>query len=34
MSIGEPNLIDVIVGTFPSLYPIGVGKFAVCEIET
>ena len=28
-----PNLIDVIIGTFPDLYLIGVGKVAVCEIE-
>ena len=29
----DPSLIDVIVGTFPDLYLIGVGKVAVCEIE-
>jgi len=30
----DPSLIDVIVGTFPGLYLIGVGNVAICEIET
>jgi len=34
MSIGIPDLIEVIDDTLPSLYRIGVGKVAVWEIET
>lgn len=28
-----PNLVDIVVSTFPNLYLIGVGNVAICEIE-
>jgi len=34
MSIAsDPSLIDIVVGTFPGLYLIGVGDVTICEIK-